>query len=151
MRGISAPITNRPSGSLYLGTDQLDLIDSVPTFVLLDTVAYGFTDGIENTVTHRITPVVPGFYFVKAQIQLLNPVISKRYRLGIKKNIPEEDLVFSVVHASIADRLSIVGSNICYLDAGDFVYLHCTSFAGVNTVDIDADPAATFLTVQRIR
>ena len=66
---VTAPNLSRPSGEVGLGTNQLNIVSGTPTTVLIDTIAAGYADGIENIVTHRITPGVPGWYMMVARIR----------------------------------------------------------------------------------
>jgi hypothetical protein len=140
----------RPSGKLYLGTDQLNLVNGAMTLVELDTISAGFTDGIEDIANHRITPGVAGFYDVKGQVYFKDVVADTRYIASIRVN--GVTTLFSACHqASIVGYLSAACSGHCYLAATDYVELMAQSLSGNNTVDILSAEFRTFLSVQRIR
>lgn len=140
----------RPSGKLYLNNDQLNLVDSAPTLVLLDTIPAAFVDGIENVATHRITPGVAGWYSIAGQVWFDNVIAAKKYRCAIM--VSNQLVAVNYNHSSLADTLSCLCSVPChYLTAVNYVELWATSFAGVHTVDIGIWEQYTYLAVQRVR
>jgi len=140
----------KPLGKLYLGVDQLDLVDNTPTLVLLDAMPASFTDGIEDRVNHKITPGVAGFYDVKGQAYLKDVVADKRYLLIIMLNAATPRVV-ACSQAAMAEYMSIAASALFYLSATDYLRLYVTSKAGADTVGIDAGERYTFLSIQRVR
>ena len=155
MQKITTPpagASQRPNGHLYLGSNQLNLVNGVVTLVLLDAIPAQNTDGTENTVTHRITPGVAGFYSVVGQVMFKNCVVDKSYAAEILVN---GGLIFqNWNHSSIGvnDYLcALCARPSLYLGPTDFVELHALSNSGDNTVDVVGGSAATYLELQRVR
>ena len=151
MQKITNPVANqRPNGKLYLDTVQLNLVHGAETLVLLDTIPASFVDGIENTVTHRITPGVAGWYSIVGHISFSQPVANTCYVCTVK--VSGVIVCISYIHAALAYDVSPNCVLPChYLTNTDFVELYATSRSGGNTVDIfDLEPK-TFLAVQRVR
>ena len=146
---IRAPAFQRPSGKLYLAAAQFNLINTIPTLVLLDSIGAGYKDGIENTVTHRITPGVAGFYSIKGKILLNSVQLSAVFSAFIYINGVNRDTNhFSAAQLGL---LTLPCGMDIYLSAIDYVELWVTSVNGDNTADIVAGVETTFLSVQRVR
>ena len=151
---IQPPAYQRPSGKLYLGSEQINLVDMTETLVELDTIPAGYTDGVENVVTHRITPGVAGFYSIVGQVYFVGCIANKSYYSLIRLNAAGAWLCDRGVHTG-----GLVGhavAAICilpnqYLSKTDFVSLWAQSNAGVDTVDITQTEPRTFLALQRVR
>lgn len=140
----------RPSSRLYLATDQYNLVDTVPTVVKLDTISAGFTDGIEDTTLHRITPGVAGFYHITGLVTLYSFVVDKSYRSAIYIS-GTNWLAFNFAWPMGGTRLSLPVGGLAKLAATDYVELVAISDSGNNMVDIIAGSYNTFLSVQRVR
>jgi len=138
----------QPHGCLYLGTQQ-DNIPQVPTIIELDTVPATYTDGIETTGTHIITPDIAGFYAIVGQVSFKGPVVDKTYEVYISVNdttiIVRDKRSISVA----ADFIVPVGA-ITYLDGDDYLQLEVSHADGVATVDIHDGLDQTFLKVIRL-
>lgn len=145
------PFKPEPSGKIYLSGLQLNLVDTVPTLILLDTIATDFNDGIEDVINHRITPGVAGFYYVSAQALLINLVADKQYTLVVEQS--GGDQVEDTRQASLIANLTLKIDYLCYLAFDEHLELWVTSYAGANTVDVygQAVNMATSLSVQRVR
>ena len=133
-----------------LSAQQLNLVHGVWTLVELDYLKGGFTDGIEDTANHRITPGQAGLYDIKGQVTFDQVVADKRYASAIRLN-GAVYIAFDTKHAAIADYLTSPCGLLYWLSATDYVELIAASYAGVNTVDIYGVIAWTFLSVQRVR
>ena len=149
---VLPPAYQRPSGGLWRSGDQLNLVDGTPTLVLLNTVLSSFSDGIENVGTNRITPGVPGYYSILAQVNYKDTTVvaDKTYTAEIWINGVMNRTKWS--HSSSAGSLSVTcykASTLIAL-ATDYIQLYATSNAGVDTVDIYGNPG-TLLEVQRVR
>jgi len=140
----------KPSGGMYLSVEQSNLIHNTWTFVELDAISAGFTDGIEDVVNHKLTPGAAGFYIVIAQVCLLNLIADKNYRVTIRIS-DATSVADSYAHASTEEYLTIACAALLYLSATDYVQMGVVSMAGVNTVDVLGNPRYTFLSVQRVR
>lgn len=140
----------RPSGRLYLSANQLNLVHGRTTLVELDAIAAGFTDGIENTATHRITPGYAGFYGITGVVTFTNVVADKPYAAYLFINTSTY-VCANVNHAALAYSLSVPVSALAKLTATDYITLKVRSFSGDDTVDIFGSPHYTFLCVQRVR
>jgi len=145
------PAFQRPSGKLYLANNQLNLVSTVCTLVDLDTIPADFTDGIENTGTHRITPGYGGFYAITGQVTFEAVVADKDYEARVRLN-GGGYICRNVSHASKAGSLSVPVSLSCQLmTVADYIELWAQSDAGVDTVDINISEVFTFLALQRVR
>ncbi|MBA7557760.1 hypothetical protein ES705_50531 [subsurface metagenome] len=145
---IRPPTFQRPSGHLYLGTLQTNLMDGMSTLVLLDTIKADFKDGIENIVTHRITPGKAGFYSVYGHIQFISIVADKCYTAYLKKS--GGFAVENPNHASFVHQIGVDAFTPCYYFSEiDYVELWAKSESGTDEVDIST--VHTRLIVQRVR
>lgn len=145
-----APAYQKPSGKLYLSADQLNLVNNTWTLVELDAIGAGFADGIENTGTHRITLVVPGFYTLLGQVTFKNAVVDCSYDARLYLN--GSTLLLLNYNFSGRDGLYSVPVSCPYkFNATDYVELWARSISGGDTVDIAGGVAFTFLSVQRVR
>lgn len=141
-----------PCGGLHLGTDQLNLVNGSEILVELDTLLSGFTDGIEDTTNHKITPGVAGLYLISAAVIFKNIVNDKTYRLSVKDNstrIIDAYLPSSV--ATISKFVTIAEAKPVWLSAVSEIKLYACSFSGDDTVDVFGFGGHTFLTVCRMR
>ena len=146
---IQPPAFQRPSGKLVLNTYQPNLVNNTWTLVLLDLIPAGFTDGIENTVAHTITPDRSGFYAITAQVVFDNAVATKHYACQVKAAAAV--ILSGKAHSSFATTLFVLCSLPCqYLVAGVALTLEAKSDSGDNTVDI-SNTIGTHLTIQRVR
>ena len=146
---IRPPAFQRPSGKLYLANAQLDLINTVPTLVIFDAIGSGYKDGIENTVTHRITPGVAGFYSMKSIVLLSAVLIDKYFTTEIRISGVSRGQM--TVQTCFNGLISIPTLTDFYFTAADFVELWVTSQNGNHEVDIVAGVESSFLSVQRVR
>ena len=145
-----APAYQKPSGRLYLGSNQLNLVNNIATIVALDTIGAGFTDAIEDTTLHRITPGYAGFYNIVGMVTFLNIVAARNYAACILVN----SVVSYCYHVSWAGGGTYYGIPVgdeIKLTATDYVQLIAVSISGDNTVDLSAGLHQTFLSVQRVR
>lgn len=144
------PDVLRPSGKLYLGTDQLNLVHGADTKVTLDTIATDFVDAIEDTANHKITPGYAGFYIVLGMVTFKNVVAAKTYRAGILVSNTFWPC-YSVGHYGHGTQLSVPVLGLVSLTASDYVELWARSNSGDNTVDVYGHESYTYLTAQRVR
>ena len=140
----------KPSGRMYRAAPQDNIVSGAWTLVGLDAISAGFTDGIEDVVTRRITPGVAGFYIVTGQVCFDDVVADRLYEVGLKIN-GATFIAVAMLHAAIADYLSVNCTDLLYLSATDYVELMARHVAGVDTVDIWRGTYNTFLCVQRVR
>ena len=146
---IQPPAFQRSSGRLILNTFQANLTNNLWTLVLLDLVPAGFTDGIESTVAHTITPPQSGFYSIVGQVVFTNVVATKHYSCKV---LAAGVLVMTGKdHSSFATDIFVQCVLPCkYLVAGEALELWAKSDSGDNTVDI-SDGSWTHLSIQRVR
>jgi len=149
-RIIQAPAYQKPSGKMYLGSNQLNLVNGAITLVELDTVGTGFTDGIEDTANHKITPGYAGFYIIIGMVTFMNLVIDRSYDAGV---LITGAAYLPFVHdfSGRDDYYTVPVSCLVKLNATDYIELYARSMSGDNTVDILAGEAYTFLSIQRVR
>lgn len=144
------PDVLRPSGKLYRGATQTNLVDGDITLVELDTIASDFTDGIEDTTNHKITPGYAGFYLVMGTVTFKSLIADRKYDAAIKLN-GSTWICFIYGWASGEDYFVVPVLAYVRLTATDYIELYARSCAGVDTVDIHYGPIYTFLSVQRVR
>ena len=148
--GVDVSEIGKPSGKLFLGTTQENLVDGVITDVELDTIPGAYTDGIENTGTHEITPGVAGFYSIVGQVMFWNVVADKDYEAILK--VSGAVVCRNLIHASKTGSIGVpVSLPNHYFTAANFLELAACSHSGDNTVDINPGETWTFLAVQRVR
>jgi len=140
----------KPSGNMYLSVNQLNIVHGTWTRVLLNAITSGFTDGIEDTTNHKITPGVAGYYAVFGNLTFTEVVATKDYYAGLKFNGTTFVRV-SAVHSSVPYFVAILVYGHFYLTDTDYIELYCFHRAGVNTVDIVGSADNTFMSVQRVR
>lgn len=147
----SPPQTNKPTGGMYLQSQQDNLVSGVATIVELNRVCDSCYDGIEDTDLYRIVPGVPGWYLVFGQVTFVNVVADKKYEAHIHWS-GWNGIDYAYKHAALADHLTV---QVCLLLklclASDYLQLKARSFAGVDTVSIVEGEEYTFLKVTRIR
>lgn len=145
---IRPPAFQRPTGKLKLSGNQENIADSTATLVELDTIPANYKDGIENIVTHRITPGRAGFYSIAGVVQYYNNIATKFYESLIY--VSAASVARSVAHSSLTDQICTPIMLPCfYLSPTDYVELYAYHEAGVGTIDISA--SYTYLSVQRVR
>lgn len=145
-----APAYQKPSGKLYLSADQLNLVSGEWTLIELDTISANFTDGIEDTTNHRITPGQAGFYDIKGQAYLSQIIAGKRYQLAILVNGTIYKY-YTELPGGLTNYLTLLVAAHFYLAAADYLELVILSIAGVDTVDLLGSEPYTFMSVQRVR
>ena len=144
------PAFQRPSGFLFLEAQQDNLVDGVETLVILTGIPIAFTDGIEDTVNHRIITGIAGFYAIAGQVEFTEVVADKDYIVIFKLNAVV--LKEAYVHSSLAANITASFScPVMWVDAVEHLELFAISNAGVDTVDITHLGRNTFLTAQRVR
>ena len=148
--GVHVSEIGKPAGGLYLVSDQLNIPNVTATLVELDNEIPDFGDGIENKVTHRITPAVAGFYMIIGQLTYSSVVADHNYMATIRRDGSAE-LAKSIIHAASADDLAVVTGTIAYLSDSNYIELVAYHSAGVDTVDIESAAGVTFLTLERLR
>ena len=148
--GVNVSEIGKPAGGLYLVSDQLNIVNVTATLVELDNEIPDFEDGIENKVTHRITPAVAGFYMITGQLKYSSVVADHNYMAMIRRDGAVE-LAKSIIHAASAEDLAVVTGTIAYLSDSNYIELVAYHSAGVDTVDIESGAGVTFLTLERLR
>jgi len=140
----------RPSGKMFLENIQLNLVNATWTKVLLDTIADGFTDDIEDTANHKITPGRAGYYNIVGQVCFVNIVAAKSYYASLMVNDVDW---YGLVYAwgSGGTHLTVRTGDLLKLGATDYVTLWARSDSGDNTVDVTSYLYNTFLSLQRVR
>ena len=147
---VYAPAFQRPSGKMYLGTDQLNLTHGLPTDINLDTVSSGFCDEIEDVIEHKITPGRAGLYLIVGQVSFFSVVADKEYCANLELN-DSTYISTNVIHAALAEILCVPVIALVWLSLTDYIKLIGQSNADVDTVDVVGQKDSTFLFVQRVR
>lgn len=136
--------TNPYKARAYLPTLQENLVNNTWTLVNLTAESYDVNNNFDTTNKKYVVPV-SGYYNVTGAIMYVNPVISKKYSIGIYKN--GTATLSSNGHASVADFFSVSISDVLYFEAGDEITLYARSVSGDNTVDINNAETVTYLTI----
>ena len=137
-----------PAGRLSLGIKQNNLPTGVWTKVELDVIGTGFTDGIEDTDNHRITPGVEGLYLIIFQLHS-TPAAPVDTSVAVYKNGAFEILRRDTV--SYSSSTHIDGSDVVYLDDDDYIELYAKLSVVGDSGDIINGNHQTYLVVQRIQ
>ena len=151
---VYAPAFQKPSGGMYLSTDQLNLVSGSTTLVILDSIFTSFVDGIEDVINHRIVINKSGLYFVFGSIGFINMVDSRVYGCTLHRNgnaSPFAEDIFPYHAPATGSGFTVSTGRVIHLDLGDYVDLRAYHLAGVNTIDITDAQQRTFLIVQRVR
>ena len=150
-------VTQAPNGRIYLNNQQLNIPNSAQTTILLDTVDPLFTDGIEDTVNHKITPGIAGWYLYTASICWNSVIDQKRYDLEVLRTgaigVGADSFCASggigVPDGNFNNYRKV--TDVIYLTAAQSLYLVAYHVDGTNNPDIKPGKTLTFLTVQRVR
>jgi len=126
-----------------LSDDQLNLVDSVATKVLVSGIDFDVGDNFDS---YKFTAPITGFYDIRGQVSFINVVADKRYSAHIFKNGLSIGSVTADTHSTSTAEISCFVACRKYLTAGQYIELYATSYAGVNTVDIQGY-SRTFLEV----
>ncbi len=143
------PSILKPSGGMYRGSDQYDLVNNVITQVQLQNIHTGFEDGIEDTGNYRIFPGVAGLYIITAQVCFLQILADKKYEVLVR--ISGSTKANSYGQSSLASNLSVPTCCLRWLSNSDYVELFVRSLQGDNDADVTGGEGKTFLFVQRFR
>lgn len=139
----------QPSGHLHLGSPQNNIANITWTTVLLDTLRAGFTDGIENVGTHRITPAVAGLYLILGSIGWDSTIDNAVYYAGIRVN--GVTVAQAVMPSNTGGELAVPVSCIYRLTNVNWVELAAYHNDGTANPDIPASDTMTFLELHRLR
>ena len=140
-----------PSGFLYLVSDQLNLVNGVFTKILLNGIGAGYTDGIENVVTHRICPGIAGYYSISACVYFQNAVASKNYTAALVDGGGFLQISYSIVHSNsiVNNELTARLTVLKKMAVDSWVELWAKSESGDNNVDVKS--GYSWMSVQRVR
>jgi len=143
---IRPPAFQRPSGKMT-GPGQLNLANSVPTKMLLDTTPAEYTDNISDPVNHRILPGVAGFYHIVGAVLFYNTITDAIYCARLY--VSGVEVCSDWRHAAVSNRNLNCQCDLPnqYLSATQYVELFAISWSGDNWVDIHN----SWLAVQRVR
>lgn len=148
--GIDVSELQVPVGGLYLSTEQSNITHDLLTLVNLETVPYGFNDGIENPATHRITVNKNGLYLIVAQLTYGYPEVDALHYMYVRKNTTTNIIIAShVIHVS--ENHNLPGAKIDWLANNDYLELYALQEGITDTVDIVKGEMNTFLAVVRLR
>ena len=139
-------IENMYIARAYLSTDQENLTRQTPTKVLLDTISFD-AESCFDLVNHRYIAPVSKYYQISCAITFTQAsvVANKRYDARLYKN---GELLTSVVnHSACVAFLSIVISDIVYLEKDDYIELWTYVDTDNDTTDILGSQYSTFLAI----
>lgn len=150
------PPTQQPSGKLFSANNQ-DIPDGgAPVLVNLNTIQSDFTDGIEDTVNHIITPGVLGWYLVTASVCWESATIDTRYDLSLTLNPGGNHRLFN---SQVCSYTAGSGGHF-FMKVTDIIKItNIIQYFKLNVVNNHISDHATlinghdftFMTVQRVR
>ncbi len=140
---------HKPGGCIYSGAVQSSLVDSEETLVVLGYASTDFGDDIEDPDNNKITPGVEGIYAVIGRVTFMNCIAGKAYRVRLFFN--GVYVLTSYGHAADAGYLSVIVTGLLKITEVQSVTLKATSYAGVDTVDLQGGSDQTFIALSRIR
>lgn len=141
------PTILKPSGCLFLGQNQNNLPIDVWTDVELNTISSGFTDGIEDTVNHKITPGVAGLFLLIGRISFVEIIGDYEYGCAIELN-GGGTLIENWGHSSLEADLNVCCTMIHWLTNTDYIKLQAYNGGNAATVDVKQ---VSGLSVARLR
>jgi len=130
---------------VHLSADQLNISSGAATKVLLDTEDYDPGGNFDSVTNYRFIAPVSGYYQVIAGIRYENLVADKPYYCMVKRS--GTVILRSLCHTASTSEVASGCSDVVYLTAGQYLELFAYHVAGVDTVDIDGDPADTYMSV----
>jgi hypothetical protein len=140
-----------PSGGLYLDAAVNNHANDSVFLIPLDTKKSGFTDGIESTGDHRITPGVAGYYSIHGCICWSSSFINNSYyqaRVYISTNL----VAINTSNPNAGgDTFVHISLNPVYLSASDYIELFGWKHGDTTAADVASGSYSTFLSVQRVR
>ena len=130
------------------GGNQLDLVNGSATKVTLPSESVDVNGDFDSANSKFVAPI-DGDYIVNCLITYTSIVAYKLYVSSLFVNNTE--VIANYGHSAVVQSLSIPVSSIVHLNAGDYVELFATSYAGVNTVDVIQGTKYTFMEVSLLK
>jgi len=128
-------ITMNVKCAVTLGTDQNNITATTFTRVLFDTEVYD-TGSDFDTVNHRFTAPVSGYYLVNLGISWSSPVADTYYSCAVYVNGTRVDRTWSFFHASAINFLTSSVSAVVYVAAGQYIEGYVYHTGGADTPDL---------------
>lgn len=128
----------------YLSTAQLDLTDGVYIKILLDTTSYD-TGSNFDTVNHRFTATVAGYYHVIGNIVYSNASVQALKRWILLLYVNGVAIAQSYTQSATTTGIGLNIQDIVHLDIGDYVELYTYVGNGNNGADVVNDTNYTFM------
>lgn len=129
----------------YPGTSQLNIANSTPVKVLLDTETYD-SGGNFDTINNRFVAPVAGYYLCHGAVGFSSITADRRYLSYIYVNGSAKIASTQQIGASTS-TIVIHVSDIIYLNASDYVELYARQESGGTAVDVAGDSTNTYLAV----
>jgi hypothetical protein len=145
VRKILTKSVDRVFCKAYLSANQLNLTDSTPNKILLNTLDKDLGGNFDTPNNKFIAPV-DGFYHIIGNIEFTATVADKRYITYIYKN--GAHIKQAAGQAATTAGCAVTASDYFYLKANDEIELYGYPEAGASTVDVvGTGPQYTTLTV----
>lgn len=134
---------SRVGARAYLSVDQENLVATVWTKILLNTIDYDLGGNFEN---NKFTVPVTGLYDIRANIDFDNIQANKTYAVAVYINGTIS--IHNYAHTGVAtDELNCLTSDKLFLTVTDYLELYGLSLAAVDTVDVGSGIYHTYLTI----
>ena len=132
---------------IYLSGNQLNLVDTTYTKILLDATTFDGSGGggLVDLGNNKLTVLVSGYYLIYGEITFTDMVADKRYLTAIYVN--GASVALKGLQSSIASPLAVGLPDIRYIPAGQDVELYGWNNSGGNTIDVVGDEKQSYLTL----
>jgi len=128
----------------YLNAAQNNLVNGTWTVVNLDTENYDIGNDFDTT-NHKFVVPLTGYYLICGSVTFANPVVDKRYGVGIYHDTTQKAIHLVTVALSVG--IAVPVSTILHLTASNNIYLKAKSDSGGDTVDLSTGDQNTYLAV----
>jgi len=143
MTGVVCPVTLEKVHA-YLAADQLNLVDGVETKLLLALTRF---DPSGLLAANKLTIVVPGYYLLTGSVAWVSGSASRNQMMDTLIKVNAATAAMAGLASVAVNTMTTGVATILHLDADDEVELYACSHAGVDTADVDSDPAGTYLAI----
>ena len=139
-------ITMNVKCAVYLGIEQLNILDNTHTKILFDTEVYD-TGSDFDTTNKRFTAPVTGYYLVNLGISWSSPVADTYYSCAVYVNGTRVDRTWSFFHASAINFLTSNVSAVVYVAAGQYIEGYAYHAGGADTPDLRSERTSMDITL----
>ena len=133
---------------IYLSGNQLNLVDTTYTKVLLDATTYDGSagGGLVDLANNKITVLVSGYYDITGQIGFTDTTANTSYIARIY--VDGGAVTLRREHAAYVGPFSVDVNDCLYVASGQDIELYGWNNSGGNLVDIIGDEDQTYLTIR---